>query len=79
MSRTRRSPDRALFRDQHHGIDQCDPPHRLQRVNNWAQIPFGKKAGYLFLDPQAPFRIHDGIDIVLKRDLLSGVFEGQSR
>jgi hypothetical protein len=40
------------------GIYQCGPPHRLQRVNDWAQIPFGKKAGYLFLDPlQAPFRI----------------------
>ena len=39
--------------------------HRLQRVNNWAQIPFGKKAGYLFLDPlQTSFRIHNGIDIV---------------
>ena len=28
---------------------------------------------------QAPFPIHDGIDIILKCDLLSGMFEGQSR
>ncbi|ANN61038.1 hypothetical protein BAE39_00100 [Mesorhizobium loti] len=27
---------------------------------------------------QAPFRIHDGIDIVLKCDLLSGMVEGRS-
>src|SRR5665647_3922756 len=61
----------ADFRDQHHRIDQRDTSHRLQRVDNWAQIPFGKKAGYLFFDPlQAPFRIHDGIDIVLKLSLI---------
>ena len=44
-------------------------------------VPFGEEAEYLFFDSlQAPFRIHDGIDIVLKCDLLdSGMFEGQSR
>ena len=70
----------ADFRDQHHGIDQRDPPHRLQTVNNEPQIPVGEESEDLFLDSlEAPFRIHDGIDIVLKRDLLSGMFEGQSR
>jgi hypothetical protein len=40
----------------------------------------GKKAVYLFLDPlQAPFCVHNGIDIVLKCDLLSSMLEGQSR
>ncbi|CDX42559.1 hypothetical protein MPLSOD_410015 [Mesorhizobium sp. SOD10] len=29
--------------------------------------------------PQAPFRIRDGIDVVLKSDLLSGVLKGQGR
>jgi len=28
--------------DQNHGCDQSDTPHRLQGINNWAQIPFGK-------------------------------------
>ena len=53
---------------------------RLQTVNNEPQIPVGEESEDLFLDSlEAPFRIHDGIDIVLKRDLLSGMFEGQSR
>ena len=40
----------------------------------------GKEAKYLFLDPfQAPFAIHDGVNVILKGDLLSGMFEGQSR
>ena len=68
------------FSDQHHGVDQRNTPHYLQGVNNWAQIPFGKETGYLLLDLlKAPLRIHDGIDIVLKCDLLRGMFEGQSR
>ncbi|BCH19801.1 hypothetical protein MesoLjLa_66520 (plasmid) [Mesorhizobium sp. L-2-11] len=70
----------ADLRDQHHGIDQRDPPHGLQGVNNRALVPFREKAEYLFLDLlQAPFRIHDGIDVILKCDLLSGMFEGQCR
>src|SRR5271154_353339 len=32
----------AHFSDQHYGCDQSDTPHRLQGINNWAQIPFGK-------------------------------------
>jgi hypothetical protein len=61
-------------------IDQRDPAHRLQGVNDRALVPFREKAEYLFFDPpQAPFRIHDGIDVVLKCDLLGGMFEGQGR
>src|ERR1700730_11566520 len=68
------------FFSQHHGIDQRDSAHRLQGVDNRAQSPFGEEAEYLFLDSlEAPFGIHDGIDIVLKCNLLGGMFEGQSR
>ena len=70
----------ADFRNQHHCIDQRDAPHRLQGINDGAEIPFGEKAEYLFLDAlQAPFPIDDGVDIVLKGDLLSGMLEGQTR
>ena len=70
----------ADFRDQHHGIDQRDPAHCLQGVDNWAQIPFGEQANYLFLDSlQAPFCVHDGVDIILKGDLLSRMLEGKGR
>src|SRR5271157_597578 len=69
-----------LLRRIHHGIDQGDPPHRLQAVDNGAQSPVGKEAEDLFLDSlESPLRIRDGVDIVLKGDLLSGMFEGQSR
>jgi hypothetical protein len=55
-------------------------PHHLQGVNDRAQIPFRQKAEDLFLDSlQAPFRIRDHIDIVLKHNPLSGIFEGQRR
>jgi hypothetical protein len=41
--------------------------HRLQGVDNRAQSPFWEEAEYLFVDSlQTLFRIHDGIDIVLK-------------
>ena len=80
LARACKACEIANFSDQHHGCDQSDTPHRLQGVNNWAQIPFGKEIGYLLLDSlKAPLRIHDGIDIVLKCDLLRGMFEGQSR
>jgi len=53
---------------------------RIEGVDNLAQSPFGEEAEDLFLDAlQTPFRIHDGVDIVLKGDLLSRMFEGQSR
>ncbi|MER9566848.1 hypothetical protein, partial [Mesorhizobium sp. M0571] len=54
--------------------------HRLQGVNDRALVPFREQAEYLFLDLlQAPFRIHDGIDVILKSDLLRGMIEGQGR
>jgi len=54
--------------------------YRLQAVDKGPQIPVGEESEDLLLDSlEAPFRIHDGVDIVLKRDLLGGMFEGQSR
>jgi hypothetical protein len=79
LARVGEAGEVAEFRDQHNGIDQCDPPHHLQAVDNGAQSPFGEESEDLLLDSlQTLFRPHDGIDIVLKCDLLSGMFEGQS-
>lgn len=49
--------------DQHDGVDQRDTPDRLQSVNDRAQVPCGKEAGYLLLDALKPsLGIHDRID-----------------
>src|ERR1700730_13511413 len=42
LARVCKACEIAHFSDQHHGCDQSDTPHRLQGINNWAQIPFGK-------------------------------------
>ena len=53
-------------------------PARRQQLG--AEFHSGRRLEYLFLDAlEAPLRIHDGIDIVLKCDLLRGMSEGQSR
>jgi hypothetical protein len=73
MHRNNALPARISYR-----IRTLSSGERSLPIQFWEQP--GKKAGYLFLDPlQAPFRIHNGIDIVLKCDLLSGMLEGQSR
>jgi len=80
LARVREACEIADFRNQNHGIDQRDPTHCLQGVDNWTKIPFGEQGDDLFLDTlQPPFRIHDGVDIVLKGDLLSRMLEGQGR
>jgi hypothetical protein len=59
-------------------IDQRDAAQSLQGLNNRTQAPIRQKQLDLLLNPlEPPFRIADGIDIILKGDLLGGMIEGE--
>ena len=75
LARVCKACEIAHFSDQHHDCDRSDTPHRLP---NWAQIHSGSRPDICSSTQKAPLHVHDGIDVVLKCDLLRWMFEGQS-
>ena len=76
MTRISETPRIADFAREGHGDDEGNTTHRLVAVDDWCHRPSWDDLTQLVLDSaQADRSITNGIDAVLKDDLLGRVFE----